>query len=222
MVYISGNAEADSDPLEMVFVVKDTKDFDKQELSQAVTASALRTIPLNNEMSGPWETWVSGRFRKLLRRAKPSLFDRIVSEIGGKVVIENNVAIFATSPLRKSEVVSPLSRSQVSGLTVLDDKHSSSFSNGLTIFVNDGLGMSPAKGAIAAAHAAQLSRMRLFDENYEIFCKWRDDNYPCSVQWVTELPSDRFVEVYDAGLTEVVPGSLTALSVWEEADYAKN
>lgn len=89
----------------------------------------------------------------------------------------------------------------------------------LLIVVNDSLDMSVSKSAIAASHAAQLALFKMLqaadDETNDHYKEWADSNYKMEVQFNKELPVESFSAVHDAGLTEVTPGSVTAVSLWK-------
>ena len=235
---ISGQADDNpSDPLEVSFVVEDTKDFTREQLSSALARAALESIPLmsadTQAEDSRWATWAAGRFRKILRRAKPTLFARIVADVPGAALVQTHPQVVVVPPLRKSEIAKPLSRAQISGLTVLPSVMNDAVSNvstvsnvckasnvsndapTLQIIVNDDLGMSASKGAVAAAHAAQVARQTLAEQHTPAYQSWVAAHYPVRVIWGdisgnAQRASDAIIR--DAGFTEVAPGSITAMA----------
>lgn len=294
MTYISGNDEHENQQYQITIIIKDTKNFTKEQLSHTTSTAVICHLIHNKTDTLNWTTWSNTRFRKLLKRAKPALFEKIVQETQGYLYETDTISLFLTEPHLKAETPEIFKRAQVSGLTVIDtvllpaviegatlseglitpltsdntannrpvtrsnvshhndntDKNvrnkpttqetdttvvSETFQKlsatelsesevdrterELLIVVNDSLDMSVSKSAIAASHAAQLALFKMLqaadDETNDHYKEWADSNYKMEVQFNKELPVESFSAVHDAGLTEVTPGSVTAVSLWK-------
>lgn len=218
--FISAHKDPENEsPWALQCVVKDTKEFTALQLAHAMAvsvASFLETIVPDTERSEAYQRWMNGRIRKILRRAKNAGWDA-VQEIDGETYEVDGVSIRVFTPMAMDELPRAISKCQVSHLTTLENEKATYGSEDpfLKIYVNRSLNMSAPKAAVAAAHVAQLMEMKLTDEDYEA---WKNSGFALSVSSLGEVTdfveSVSTVAVHDAGLTEVVPGSITAIGIW--------
>lgn len=218
MVEISGNAEVTDDPYRLTVIVSDTRDFTSLELAHATAIAVKNFVPFKEDIepNTNMAIWMSGRFGKLLKRLKPKYFAKMIETVEGYLYVEGNVSLFVIQPFRRSELPTLAKKAQVSGLQLLEDEESNTpktnLSTGIRITLNNSLNMSASKAAIAAAHALQLLRDSIYslkDEPLkEVF-----ENSEIEVVWST-IDSNNLPEIVirDAGLTEVTPGSITAVA----------
>lgn len=207
---ISGNPETGT-PWVMQIVVHDTKDFSQVALNRAVAYGVVRLLDSVQTQAeyDALEAWSAGRFRKVVRRAKGSAWAKVGSVPGLKVNYDG-VEVHVCFPVETDKVPPVIRATQVSGLSVVP---------GPVCFESEGApvelctsaveGMSPGKCAAALAHAAQMAYQKMTDTQRNA---WREDGYPMTValgETFTSNESD-FV-VRDAGLTEVAPGTVTAM-----------
>lgn len=204
-------------PWAMQIVVEDTKDFTALQLSSALAKAVLHY--LDEHDSDAVARWMEGRFRKLLRRAKNSAWAKVQVEEGQSYSFDG-VNIFIATPAPVDAVPVSIKKAQVSGFTVKDAEGpafdldtSGSYAN---VYLNGALSMTAPKAAVAAAHAAQIMAGTLADQDY---ARWKEAGFPLSVFEISEIIDDfsdsqRIAVVRDAGLTEVLPGSITATCNW--------
>lgn len=209
----------DESPWALQCVVKDTKDFTALQLAHAMAvsvASFLDSIEPDTERSNAYQRWMDGRIRKILRRAKNSGWDA-VQEVDGETYEVDGVSIRVLTPTAMDAIPRPVAKCQVSHLTTLENTVATHGSDAphLKIYTNRSLNMSAPKAAVAAAHVSQLMAMKLTDEDYEA---WKASSFALTVSSLGEITdfveSVSSVAVHDAGLTEVVPGSITAIGIW--------
>lgn len=90
------------------------------------------------------------------------------------------------------------------------------------IVINSGLELSKGKWMAQAGHAAVQGAWKVFEKKPEVFEKWRSEGQKKVVLQTDEEGLSKikekagrvgapFVEVRDAGLTEVEPGTLTCV-----------
>lgn len=223
---ISGHEDNDPDPYALNIIVEDTKNYTNDELIKIVAASVIKFVPVPQHMeeNSNFSIWVQGRFRKLLKRMKPAYFKKLPQELKENNITfsqfsEGNIQLIVIEPLRKSFTLPVLKRAQVSGLTTIDpridetEKIFAKMYGNFDIVLNKELDMSVSKAAIAAAHALQMLRDKLYEEDkisYDILMR----NMPIAITWKNidkETADNQYsVVIRDAGLTEVEPGSITA------------
>lgn len=201
----------------MNFVVEDTRDFTTAALMYATALSTATFLsdPLDEDVRTAVDRWSSGRFRKVVRRAKKSSFTK-ASATPGRTFTHAGVTLHLCVPTPVDAVLRDVSRAQVSGLQVLDGTTAypevEDMPEGSMVISSNGtLEMSPGKEAAAAAHVAQLL---LSGMDQEQRAEWINAGRPLFVYrgFPQGLdPATEEVVIRDAGLTEVAPGSVTAV-----------
>lgn len=133
--------------------------------ADSIVAAAIASVSAYRNALGSgtdqdrWETWLSGRFTKSVRRADAKTFTKLASdnELGaaGAAYIGAAKAL-AYAPTTYEDLPKKLARLQVSG-TELPEKEATpqtrQRSGDPVIVLNSGLGMSTGKAAAQAAHA---------------------------------------------------------------------
>lgn len=203
-------------PCTLNIIVEDTHDFTEPELVSAVAKAVAMFVPFPWKITPGtnWDTWYSARFRKILKRMKSKDFEKLRNSISGYCHREGKVNLFLMPPIPYTAKPSFLKRAQVSGLVVQESvlPHTRLFGKPL-VTANDDVMMSPAKTAVAAAHALQLLRDKIAVERPNEFNMWKNQGYPINLRWGACLETDDVV-IHDAGLTEVEPGTITASASW--------
>lgn len=166
------------------------------------------------DITGQWHepliSWMSGRIRKVVRRARASKWDAVINAVPGIAVSYNGIQVFVGAPHPADETPAELARLQVSGLDLpVDPAYSSIPSNGpaLHVVVNPTLGMSTGKAMAQVGHASQLALLQLDRDKVLAWSK----NFEVVVEdaRVFDEVAEKHVQVQDAGFTEIPAGSLT-------------
>ena len=223
--FISAHSDPENEsPWAMQIVVDESYLPTPLELAHAVSHAVLaylHTATIDPARGAAVTRWMQGRIRKVLRRAKNARWEAL-EEVDGLTTTTGNTTVRVFTPCAMTEIPKILSRCQVSGLKVAEETQAKWTDEAeghdapLTIFQNRSLGMSPAKAAVAAAHVAHLTSDRMDDEIYE---QWRSKGYPLAVSTLGEISpavaDSATVKIHDAGLTEVIPGSVTAIGFFD-------
>lgn len=214
MTTISGNQEDLSLSYRLTVIVENTKDFTALELAKATAISVTDFVfeNLSKEHTDNWDIWSNGRFGKLLKRMNTKDFTKLDSSVPGKSYVFGNVKLYLVEPMLQSEMPPLLKRAQIANMFVLPDSVTDSTADSdsvlAEIFLNDALGMSPGKAAIAAAHALQVlvkNNAVTLEEALDV------NNIRVSFSKISEdLKKECAAVINDAGLTEVTPGATTS------------
>lgn len=218
-VTISGAPDAsEGNPWSMQLVFLHDKENPSAEaaLCEAAALAVVKLLDDPRAQEEPWKSvlqeWGAGRFRKVVRRAKKSQF-LTTHEFPGITIGETGATVRALLPFRANELPKPIKRLQVSGPD-LESPYSTSKRDGLEISINPELEMSSGKKAAQAAHAAQMAYQQADGFSRD---RWRKAGFPIFVKLHSNYPGEfeshanfDTVKVYDAGLTEIPAGSLTA------------
>lgn len=217
---ISGHEDFSDDPYQLLIIVKDSKDFTAEQLVTMVATSVTDFAPVSQdaaERGENWELWLAGRFRKVVKRLKPSLYSTLsknLSEMSVEhFVCYGDVDLIVIAPQRKSFAPAFLKRAQVSGLSVVEAPLPEETEASTMVMVNTDVEMSVPKMAVAAAHALQMTKQVAYDSNSKSLADWSPSQ--AGFVWIAldDDNAEYTVEVVDAGLTEVIPGSMTAASI---------
>ena len=221
---ISGFEDASDDPYQLNIIVKDTKNFTSLEIMKALAKAIVDFVPVRQEAAERgenWIEWLNGRFRKIVKRLKPSQFDKLSAQLTNDFVehsvFENDeVSIVIISPQRKSFQPSYLKRAQLSGLTIVKedivedwDKTKS------TVLVNQSADMSVSKMLVSSSHAVQMAKQFVYDSETLSMDDFNISEFDFVLLDIDESISYD-VEIVDAGLTEVASGTMTAAVVFQK------
>lgn len=218
--FISAHADPEGEsPWALQCVVNEATEFSENALSQALALAVLHFLDAtreNPEWASAVARWKQGRIRKILRRARNAKWDKLSNE-EGVTTIHNGIEIRVFVPSAMDSIPAAIKKCQVSGITATENEYLSSTNElpALAIFSNRSLSMSPGKAAVACAHVAQLMSEQLLPEDY---AEWKSLGFPL---WTSTLGQtnpwiEQFADVviHDGGLTEVEPGSITAIGIW--------
>lgn len=229
--FISAHQDPEGEsPWALQCVVNEATEFSENALSQALALAVVHFLDeakSNAEWTTAVERWKQGRIRKILRRARNAKWDKLAHE-AGVTTVHNGIEIRVFVPSAMDVIPAAIKKCQVSGITVKENEYLKSEDTlpCLAIFSNRTLEMSPGKAAVACAHVAHLMSEKLLPEDYD---KWKSLGFPL---WTSTLgqvnpwiESFADVVIHDGGLTEVEPGSITAIGVWMsryegEIDYS--
>ena len=165
------------------------------------------------EWAPAFASWIGGRFRKVVRRARGAHW-AAAQELPGVTVVSGTAEVRAFPPLPNAELPRELARLQVGGTDLEDPTPLPDVGPGAArLWLNPGLSMTTGKSAAQAGHASMLVWSAL-DDDQDVQEAWRAAGYPLAVrlarptQWA-ELAGRAPVEVADGGFTEIEPGSVT-------------
>jgi hypothetical protein len=178
----------------------------------AETCAAAVVLLLDDPRAG---RWLDGRIRKVARRARGTRWDAVQS-LPGVTVDRGGAQVRAFVPMATDALPPDLSKLQVSGLDLPLGEASLSTPNALKIALTPLVVMSALKAAVQVAHAAQLARTDMTDDELWL---WRQTGFdvrlirPDVATWARWVATAR-VTVRDAGFTEIPPGTRTTITRW--------
>lgn len=210
-------------------------------LEAAAAASLAVCLDPRSDLGGEWHeevvTWVSGRIRKVSRRARGTHWDA-VQAVPGLTVAVDGAEVRALVPGPVADVPKAVSRLQIAGSDLPDDDPGPAPDGIPLLWVNPEVPMTVGKAAAQVGHATMLLAAALEPER---LAAWAADGYRCAVRtpsvddWRSQLPGSdpaaawreqwgsprqqgrsrrgRVVAVRDAGYTEIAPGTITVLAV---------
>lgn len=193
-------------------------------LSAAAAASLAVLADPRSAAGGDWHeqcvAWLSGRIRKVTRRARTSHW-QAAERIPGVTVGRDGAQVRAFSPYPIEKTPKEIARLQVSGTELPGPEQGGD--RGATLWFPEAVPMSAGKAMAQAGHAAMLLATYLPEDDLQ---RWLQAGLPVAIRvadparWarITAGPSDPeqrwercgTVLVRDAGFTEVEPGTVTA------------
>lgn len=178
----------------------------------------LLDSPVAAEHVAAFDRWMAGRIRKHVRRARGAKWEK-VQVLPGLTAAHGGAEVRAFVPTSVDEIYPEVARLQLSGRDLDDPSPHGDLdleTGVLLVAVSAETPMSWTKQAAAAAHAAQVARIRMPDEPLQ---RWRSGGFavrveqPGTVRW-RQLVENSPVTIADAGFTEVEPGTVTAVARW--------
>lgn len=210
---------------------RDTSAGRTELLEAAGTASLAVCMDSRAAEDGAWHealrSWTSGRIRKVARRARGSHW-RAVQELPGVTVTVGGAEVRALVPMRVADTPKEVSRLQISGSDVPAEGSSAAPVGMPLLLVNPSTDMTLGKTAAQVGHATMLLAGLLDDRSRQA---WAADGYRCAVrdaaeqEWRDCVPGadpvaawheHGVVAVRDAGFTEIDPGTVTVLALWQQ------
>lgn len=171
---------------------------------------------------GPWQSdfaaWVSGRIRKVSRRARGAQW-LAAQEVAGITVEVNGAQARALVPGPVGALDPRIKKMQIGGTDLEHDEPGTPEPGLPVLWIDSALDMTVGKASAQVGHASMLLAAAMSDEDA---WRWAQADFRCSVreadkvQWATALArvhSSEAVAVLDAGYTEVAPGSMTVIAV---------
>ena len=203
-------------------------------LEAAASAAVAVCLDPQSTVDGEWHdavaAWISGHIRKVSRRARGAQW-AAVQELPGVTITRDGAQVRALVPCRVVDNPREVSKLQISGSELPLDSPGSAPNGMPALWLNPTVLMSVGKAAAQVGHATMLLAAMLYaDKDNERLTNWAAADFRCAVRtaepakWLTMLPGDdparawrdrSIVAVRDAGFTEVDPGTITVLAVWE-------
>lgn len=196
---------------------------------EAAAASALAVcLDERTKPGGEWfdavHTWVSGRIRKVARRARGAHWDAVQS-LPGRTVEVGGAQVRSFVPMRVADMPKELTRLQISGSELEPDEPGPVAPDAPVLWLNPSAGMSAGKSAAQVGHATMILAALLHgDGRHAELARWAARDFRCSVRTPDEQGWSRLggsadperawrehglATVRDAGFTEVDPGTVT-------------
>ncbi|MEU5690255.1 peptidyl-tRNA hydrolase [Actinosynnema sp. NPDC020468] len=184
-------------------------------LEAAAAAAVAVCLDPRAEVDGEWHDelakWISGRIRKVSRRARGAHWEA-VQALPGVTVTVGTASVRAFLPGLVSALPKELSRLQVSGSDLPADVPGPVPAEARLLWLNPKVTMTVGKLAAQVGHASMLLAPRLPEPD---LARWAATGYRCAVrtpspaEWDALLTDPDAVVVRDAGYTEVDPGTAT-------------
>ncbi|RKT83136.1 Peptidyl-tRNA hydrolase [Saccharopolyspora antimicrobica] len=232
---------SDEDPenvvlMPMVLRIERREPPDRTALLEAAASAALAVcLDERCKPGGEWHeamsTWISGRIRKVARRARGAHWEAVQS-LPGRTFKVGNAEVRAFLPMRVADMPKELSRLQISGSELDSDDPGAPAPDAPVLWLNPDVPMSAGKSAAQVGHATMILASLMHGEGMSAELeRWSADGFRCSVRkadaetWAGLHPRDnpekawreaRVGMVRDAGFTEVDPGTVTVLAQWRQ------
>jgi peptidyl-tRNA hydrolase len=194
-------------------------------LEAAATAAVAVCLDPRAEPPGEWHDdvarWVSGRIRKVSRRARGAHWEAIQAFAGVTVSVAGAQAR-ALVPGLLEQTPREVSRLQISGTELPDDEPGPPPAGVPTVWLNPKVELTVGKAAAQVGHATMILAASL---SVQALAAWRVDGFRVAVRqaepsrWAEVVVAAERVDrstvlVRDAGFTEVAPGTVTCAAQW--------
>jgi peptidyl-tRNA hydrolase len=230
---------SDEDPdnvvlMPMVLRIERSAPPGRTAMLEAAAAAAIAVcLDERSKPGGEWHDdvhgWISGRIRKVARRARGAHWNA-VQQLPGVTVRVGDAEVRAFLPMRVGNMPKELTRLQISGSELDADAPGPPADGVPTLWLNPDVPMSAGKSAAQVGHATMIMAALLHGDGGDAELeRWAARGFPCSVRtpdaatWRALHPGDDpehawrergVAAVRDAGFTEVDPGTVTVLGQW--------
>ncbi len=185
--------------------------------TDALEAAARAVLVMLTADEPDWQeaiqAWDGSRIRKVVRRARGAQWRR-ASAVAGITVTHRSAQVRVYPPIPVDDWPPELSRLQVGGTELADPEPPAPADRGLPlVLISPHVEMTAGKAMAQAGHAAQLGWRAAAPVERD---RWRAAGFALAVrgateqQWAAALAAGAPV-VHDAGFTEVLPDSRTAV-----------
>lgn len=173
-----------------------------------VRTAASASVSVSKYPHPNWETWLSARFTKTVRRARPRDYDKILLAMEAlgypfSDFSHMGVRVAAFAPLAYEDFPKVLARTQVAGTDYPRTYRWGSVTDeGPVVFINPAIHMTTGKTAAQVAHGVFAWKLRYpdaFEDLPEFSIVEPEDFYDIDAE----------IEITDAGFTEIDPGTIT-------------
>jgi len=174
-----------------------------------VMAVVLASIGALEEISDPnWAAWAAGQFTKSVRRVKREAdMVRAMDEAEFHLARVRTAKAVAFAPM--VEFPKTIARARVKGLDATRSGSWWTFPGAPTVALNPDVKMSTGKTAAQAAHAAMAWRLKNPTVNSDIGLTFSITDDRKTFNRLNQC--EDAIRINDAGLTELTPGTLTAI-----------
>jgi peptidyl-tRNA hydrolase len=195
-------------------------------LEAAATAAVAVCLDPRAEPGGEWHDdvarWVSGRIRKVSRRARGAHWNA-VHELPGVTVVSGGAEARALVPGLIGQTPREVSRLQISGTELPVDEPGPPPTGVAVVWLNPKVELTVGKAAAQVGHATMILAASLSEST---LAAWRADGFRVAVRqadpsrWARVVAAAQDAQerstvlVRDAGFTEVAPGTVTCAAQW--------
>lgn len=224
---ISGHEDPEGEApwaLQLVARVEKTLPPTHIAVCEAAATSVVQLLAdARSQPGGEWfpavQRWEAGRIRKLARKARGSQWEH-VQDLAGVSVSYDGAEVRAFVPSPVDNVPAEISRLQLQGFDLDDPAQrfvvAPEQDGPVIVSITPAPHLTTGKAAAAAGHAAQLAYLEM---DIARRASWAAIGFsvavelPTTEEWKARISTSQIV-VEDAGFTEVVPGTATAVARW--------
>lgn len=194
----------------IVHVVPELTDSEAMSACAHAVVEFLDDAPLGSSEFDSIIDWMGTPFRKVVRRAKKSSWNKLADKFPERVHEHRGFEVMVLPPHARSSVPDDIRKLQISGTEfVRDESLPSSFWSCRITVIPD---ISTGKACAQASHVAQLAALSMSKESLK---SWWEKGFPVDATRgeVVEPTDEKQVwTIHDSGLTEIPPNTLTAMS----------
>lgn len=204
------------EPIVCTYIIEDTGFSEAEGLSLSASMGAY-WLALNRK-DLLVDEWLNSGYRKHMRRAKSSVFEKLMGEHRFTVLSGPTTRIAALQLMRAEAIDKSIRRLQMSNFSLSEAVKTPLLQALVEIVVNSELAMSFGKASVAAAHASQNLALELEILNPAFLDIWQRQGYTSRASYgLIEERNTLNSFVRDSGLTEVPEGSITAQAFISES-----
>ena len=204
---------AQDNPWVMYLVIRRERDAQVPFMQDVARAAALACVTVLNSEANQQDPlrqesikqWLDHSFRKVTLRARGSRWQQLAALPGASAVNCEDVETLAFVPMRRSDRPRLLQQAQAL-IEALPDREAEPSVEVPVLWMNPTLTMSSGKIAAQASHLAAMLNQQRPVTDVQVKTAER-------VTWHMLADDPNLVQVQDAGLTEIEPGSITFRSV---------